>query len=273
MFLQKAQLRGVSMEITNTNYVRRLLKEKKRVNAAWAQAASPITAEILGDAGYDVVMIDLEHAPGDIERLVSQVHALKGNPSVPFVRAPWNDFVKIKKILDAGVFGLLVPYVNTKEEAEAAVKAILYPPEGIRGVAGSPRAAHFGNNSLDYMKKANNEIFLMTAVETPEAVANLDEILAVDRIDGIFIGPMDLATSMGHFGNPKAPEVQEAIREIEKKVFASDKSLATVASSWDDAAAKYERGYQMLLLFSDTVSLGKAARAMTLAFTEAYPGR
>lgn len=261
------------MEITHNNTVKILLKEGKRVTAAWAQAASPITAEILGDSGYDAVMIDLEHAPGDIERLISQVHALKGNPAVPFVRAPWNDFVQIKKILDAGVYGLLVPYVNSREEAEAAVKAILYPPEGIRGVAGSPRAAHFGNNSLEYLTQANEEIFLMTAVETPEALANIDEILAVERLDGIFIGPMDLATSMGHFGNPKAPEVQEAIREIEKKVFASGKILSTVASSWEDAVVKYDRGYQMLLLFSDTVSLSRAARGLTEAFGEAYPDR
>jgi len=165
------------MKITNDNYVKKLLKEGKKVTAAWAQAASPITAEILGDAGFDAVMIDMEHGPGDIMMLINQINALKGQPAVPFVRAPWNDFVQLKKILDAGVYGVLVPYVNSAEEAEAAVKAVRYPTEGIRGVAGSPKAPHFGNNSMEYMKKANEEIFLMTAVETPEAVANLDELL------------------------------------------------------------------------------------------------
>jgi 2-keto-3-deoxy-L-rhamnonate aldolase RhmA len=261
------------MKITHENYVKKLLKEGKKVTAAWAQAASPITAEILGDAGFDAVMIDLEHGPGDIMMLINQINALKGQPAIPFVRAPWNDFVQLKKILDAGVYGVLVPYVNSAEEAEAAVKAVRYPTEGIRGVAGSPKAPHFGNNSMEYMKRANEEIFLMTAVETPEAVANLDDLLKVEKLDGIFIGPMDLATSMGYFGNPQHPEVQKAIREVEAKVFASDKILATVAGSWDDAKMKYDRGYQMLLLMSDTVTLSKTARAITGSFTDEYPGR
>ncbi len=261
------------MKITHENHVKALLKQGRKVAAAWAQAASPITAEILGDAGFDAVMIDLEHGPGDIMLLVNQVHALKGQPAIPFVRAPWNDFVQIKKILDAGVYGLLVPYVNTADEARAAVRAVRYPTDGIRGVAGSPRAAHFGNNSLEYMRRANDEIFLMTAVETPEAVSNLDEILAVENLDGIFIGPMDLATSMGHFGNPGHPEVQATIAEIEQKVFESDKILATVSGSWQDAKMKYDRGYQFLLLMSDTTTLSKTARSLTAAFEEAYPGR
>ena len=261
------------MEITNTNYVKHLLKEGKRVTGAWAQAASNITAEVLGDAGFDVVMIDMEHGPGDILTLIGQIQGLKGQPAIPFVRTPWNDFVVIKKILDAGAFGLLVPYVNTKAEAEAAVQAIRYPLDGIRGVSGSPRGPHFTNNSNDYFQKTREELFLMTAVETPEAVANLDELLSVEGLDGIFIGPMDLATSMGHFGDPAHPEVKEAIAGIEAKVKASDKILATVAGGWDDAKAKYDRGYQLLMLMSDTVSLSKLAREKVAQFTAAYPER
>ena len=205
------------MKITNDNYVKKLLKEGKKVTAAWAQAASPITAEILGDAGFDAVMIDMEHGPGDIMMLINQINALKGQPAVPFVRAPWNDFVQLKKILDAGVYGVLVPYVNSAEEAEAAVKAVRYPTEGIRGVAGSPKAPHFGNNSMEYMKKANEEIFLMTAVETPEAVANLDELLKVEKLDGIFIGPMDLATSMGILEILSILKCRKLYRKLKKK--------------------------------------------------------
>ncbi len=261
------------MEITNKNRVKKLLREGKRVTGAWAQAASNITTEVLADAGFDVVMVDMEHGPGDILTLIGQIQGMKGQPAVPFVRAPWNDFVMIKKILDAGTFGLLVPYVNTKEEAEAAVKAVKYPLEGIRGVSGSPRGPHFGNNSMDYMKQANDEIFLMTAIETMEAVNNIDDLLAVDGLDGIFIGPMDLATSMGHFGNSAHPEVQAVIKTIEEKVFASDKILATVGGSWDQATKKYEKGYQLLLLMSDTVSLGAMARNLVKDFSEAFPER
>ena len=261
------------MLTTNENFVKKLLREGKKVTGAWAQAASNITAEIMGEAGFDLVMIDMEHAPGDIMTLITQIQALKGQPAVPFVRAPWNDFVTIKKILDAGTFGLLVPYVNTAEEAREAVRAIRYPKEGIRGVAGSPRAPHYANNALDYMKKANREIFLMTAVETPEAVSNLDDILKVEGLDGIFIGPMDLATSMGHFGDPSHPEVQAAMKEVEGKVAGSDKILSTVAGGWEDARKKYDRGYQLLMLMSDTVNLGKTARGLVDQFKDAYPGR
>lgn len=251
---------GVTMIEKNKNWVRKALKEGSKVSGAWLQAASSITAEIMAEAGYDALMIDLEHGPGDILTTMQQIQAMKGEIAVPFCRAPWNDFVQIKKILDAGVFGLLVPYVNTKEEAQAAISAISYPKEGIRGVAGSPRAAHYGNKSMEYLSQANDEIYVMTAVETPEAVANLDEILSIDRLDGIFIGPMDLATNMGFFGNPKAEEVQNAIKTVEEKVFASGKVLSTIAGTWEDAKKKYDRGYQLVFFFSDTTTLGAVAR-------------
>lgn len=261
------------MEITHINAVGKLLKEKKKASGAWAQAASNITSQVLAESGFDVVMIDMEHAPGDIQTLISQIQSMQGYPAVPFVRAPWNDFVQIKRILDAGTYGLLVPYVNTKEEAEAAVKAVKYPTKGIRGVAGSPRAAHFGNKSLDYFKSADKEIILMTAVETGEAVDNIDEILSVPEIDGIFIGPADLATNLGHLSDPSQPAVQEAIKKIEEKVNASDKFLSTVAGSWEDAQAKYKRGYSLLLLMSDTVTLGKVGRGLVDDFKKGFPER
>ncbi|MFW6361007.1 MAG: HpcH/HpaI aldolase family protein [Spirochaetota bacterium] len=261
------------MEITHTNAVKKLLKEKKKVSGAWAQAASNITSQILAETGFDVLMLDMEHAPGDILTLISQIQSMQGYPAVPFVRAPWNDFVQIKRILDAGTYGVLVPYVNTKAEAEDAVKAMKYPTKGIRGVAGSPRAAHFANNSIEYFKSANDEIVLMTAVETGTAVENLDEILQVPEIDGIFIGPADLATDMGYMADASQPEVQEAIRTIEKKVNASDKFLSTVAKDWDDAQKKYERGYNLLLMMSDTTTLSKVARALVGDFSKNFPQR
>lgn len=252
----------------NKNWVKDELKEGNKISAAWLQAGSSITAELMAEAGFDVLMIDLEHGPGDIFTTINQIQAMKGEKAVPFCRAPWNDFVQIKKILDAGVYGLLVPYVNSKEEAVAAVEAVSYPLEGIRGVAGSPRAAHYGNNAMNYLKSANDEVFLMTAVETPDAVKNLDDILSVERLDGIFIGPMDLATNMGFFGNPKAPEVQQAIKTIEEKVLASGKILSTVAGTWEDAKAKYDKGYSLINFFSDTTSLGAAARDRVKLFNE-----
>ena len=143
------------------NPLKRLLTQGKRTVGAWLQIASPFTAEIMGRAGFDWLIIDMEHGPGDILTLVSQLHAMSGSNTVPLVRAPWNDFVIIKRILDAGVYGVLVPYVNTRAEAETAVRACKYPPEGIRGVAGSPRAAGYGQRPMNYLKKANEEILVI----------------------------------------------------------------------------------------------------------------
>ncbi len=253
------------------NRIKRLIKQGKKVSGAWAQIASPLASEIMARAGFDFLMIDMEHGPSDVLSLIAQCQPLNGSSTVPFVRAPWNDFVVIKRILDAGAYGLLIPYVNTKAEAEAAVRACKYPPLGIRGIAGSPRAAGYGQNIMNYLTRANDEIFIMTAVETPEAVANLDEILTVQGLDGIFIGPMDLSTSLGHFANPNNPEVQAVIAGIEKKVLASGKALATISGSWQQALDLYKRGYQLVLLMADGSALGSIAAERVAQFRKEFP--
>lgn len=241
------------------NPVKEKLKNGEKTCGAWLQAANPFTAEIMAKAGFDWLMIDMEHGPGDIMTLISQLQAIKGYDVIPFARAPWNDFVYIKKMLDAGLYGLLIPYVNTKEDAQNAVLACKYPLEGIRGVAPSPRAPGYGMNSMNYLKTANKEILIMTAVETPEAVKNIDGILEVDGLDGVFIGPMDLATSMGYFCNPTHNMVQETIALIEQKVLASGKILGTVAGSIDVAKKLFDKGYRFVTLMSDTTTLAKIA--------------
>ena len=253
------------------NRVKRMLKDGEKTAGAWLQIASPFTAEIMSQAGFDWLMIDMEHGPGDILNLITQLQAMRGSETAALVRAPWNDFVTIKRILDTGVHGLLVPYVNTREEAEAAVRACRYPPQGIRGVAGSPRAQGYGQNVREYLASANDEILVITAVETPVAVANLDSILAVDGVDGVFIGPMDLATNMGYLGDPAQREVQEAIAEIENKVLETGKILATISGGWEQAQRLYDRGYQMVMLMADGVSLAKLAAEKVAQFREAYP--
>ena len=254
------------------NHVKQMLKEGKKTAGAWLQIASPFTAEIMSQAGFDWLMIDMEHGPGDMLSLIAQLQAMKGTKTAALVRVPWNDFVTIKRILDTGVHGLLIPYVNTREEAESAVRACRYPPQGIRGVAGSPRAQGYGQNVQAYLQQANDEVLLITAVETPTAVTNLEDILGVDGVDGIFIGPMDLATNMGHLGDPRHPEVQEAIAEIEGKVLESGKVLATISGSWEQAQRLYGRGYQMVMLMADGVSLAKLAVEKVAQFRKAYPG-
>lgn len=253
------------------NPVKQMLKEGRKTAGAWLQIASPMTAEIMSRAGFDWLIIDMEHGPGDILTLISQLQAMNGSGCAPLVRAPWNDFVVVKRILDAGAYGVLFPYINTKAEAEAAVRACKYPPEGIRGTAGSPRAAGYGQNARNYLPYANDQILILVAAETADAVANLDEILSVPGVDGVFIGPMDLSTSMGHMGNPTHPEVKSTIETIERKTLGAGKILSTIAGSWEQAQTRYEKGYQMIMLMADGVALGKMASELMGQFKAAYP--
>jgi 2-dehydro-3-deoxyglucarate aldolase/4-hydroxy-2-oxoheptanedioate aldolase len=196
---------------------------------------------------------------------------MNGTGSVPLVRAPWNDFVTVKRILDAGAYGVLFPYVNTRADAEAAVRACRYPPQGIRGVAASPRAAGYGQNAHAYLTRADEGMLVMVAIETPEAAANLDDILSVPGVEAVFIGPMDLATSMGHPFDPAHPDVQAAIADIEARTLAAGRVLATIAASWSQGQALYERGYQMLMLMADGVALGKMAAEQVAHLRAAFP--
>ncbi len=252
------------------NIIKKKLENGQKTIGAFLQTLSPVAAEILGQCGFDWLIVDLEHAPGDFANLQAQLQAMNGCDVVPFARAPWNDEVAIKRILDTGVMGVLIPYVNTREEAEAAVAACKYPPTGVRGVAGSPRAAGYTGNTMPYLTSANAETIVMIAVETTEAVKNLDEILCVDGLDGIFIGPMDLASSMGHLGNPGHPDAQQQIAIIEEKVFASDKFLGTVATTQAQAKSCLDKGYQWLIVMQDGAALLNAGKGKVAEFRDAY---
>jgi len=251
------------------NAAKQKLIDGQATCGAFLQTLSPVSAEILSHSGFDWLIVDLEHAPGSFQNLQQQLQAMNGSGTTPFARAPWNDVVAIKRILDTGVMGVLIPYVNSREEAEAAVAACKYPPAGVRGVAGSPRAAGYTRNAGPYLNSANNEVVVMVAVETMEAVTNLDDILTVEGLDGIFIGPMDLASSMGHLGDPGHPEAQKQIRIIEDKVLATDKFLGTVATSQEKAQACIEKGYQWLILMQDGAALREAGDGAVQSFREA----
>lgn len=253
-----------------SNPLKDRLRAGRRTIGAFLQTMSPVAAEILGQSGFDWLIVDLEHAPGDFANLQAQLQAMNGSGAVPFARAPWNDAVAIKRILDTGVMGVLVPYVNTRAEAEAAVAACKYPPRGIRGVAGSPRAAGYTRNAKSYLASANEDTIVMVAIETAEAVRNLGAILEVEGLDGIFIGPMDLASSMGHLGDATQPPVREAIASIERQVRGSGKFLGTVAPTWQTAAACFERGYQWLIVMQDGAALRKSGDELVGQFRAAY---
>lgn len=245
----------------------RLLRGEK-LSASWVQMASPIACEIMAQAGFDILVIDAEHAPIDPINMVSLLHACQGYPAMPMARAPWNDLVAIKRLLDCGVQGLHIPYVSTPEEALHAVRACKYPPQGNRGIAGSPRACGYGQNRGQYLQRANDELLIMLAIETPEGVANVEKLMAVEGVDGIFIGPMDLSTTMGYFGQPNHPEVQKLIRTAEEKILAAGKLMGTTAGNAAAAQALYERGYSYVIFDSDSGTLAAIARKEVEVFQQ-----
>lgn len=255
------------------NPVKWMLKSHQKTVGAWLQLGSPMAAEILAKAQPDWLMIDMEHGPGDIMTLIAQIQAMVPYGVVPLARAPWNDFVSIKRILDAGVMGILVPYVSTAEEARQAVLACRYPPEGIRGVAGSPRAAGYGMDGRRYLDGANEQILVMVQIETRKGLENVENIAAVEGLDGIFVGPMDLSCSLGHFAEPNHVEVQAQIRRIEEATLRSGKFLGTVAGNMQEARKLYDRGYDLVVPMSDSTALGKLALQTFDSFRTLYPTR
>lgn len=256
-----------------TNPAKALLREKKKTIACWLQLGSPAVAEAIAQTGIDWVVIDMEHGPGDLQTLIHQMQAIKGYGVAPLVRAPGNDPIAIKKVLDAGAYGIHIPYLHTKEDVERAVRACKYPPSGIRGVSSTGRASGYALNAMNYLRQANDEILVLAAVETRSAAEHIEEFLSVEGLDGVFIGPMDLSTDMGYFGTPSAPEVQEMISKVEKAVVSSGKVLAGTCGDFETAKKMFDRGYTLVYAMADTALLTGSAMKLVKAFAEEYPER
>lgn len=200
------------------NEFKRTLQEGRPQIGLWQALANPYTTELCSGAGYDWLLLDAEHAPNDIPLLVSQLQAMKAYATHPVVRPPVGEAWIIKQLLDIGAQTLLVPMVESREQAEQLVKAIRYPPAGIRGVgAALARASNFGRTP-NYLKTADDEICLLVQIENRLGLDALDDIARVDGVDGVFIGPADLAADLGYIGQPTAPEVQEVVVASLKRI-------------------------------------------------------
>ena len=250
------------------NSVKRRLKAGEATAGAWLQLCSSIAAEIMADAGFDWLLIDMEHGHGDYQTLLAQLQATEGSGTVPLVRVQANDFAVIKRVLDLGAYGVMIPWVSGRKECEAAVRACKYPPEGIRGMAGSHRAAGFGRFGAEYWKRANREILVIVQIETVEALRDVDAMLAVPGLDVAFVGPTDLSAALGHVGDPRHPDVVEAIATIERAAKKASVALGTISRSWDEAKALYARGYQMVTLASDAALVTQHAAAIVKQFRD-----
>ena len=231
----------------------------KTTFGCWLSLADLGAAEIMGTAGFDWLVIDGEHSPNDIRSIRDQLVALESSPSDVIVRVPIGETWLIKQVLDAGAQTVLVPMVDSAEQARELVLAVTYPPEGNRGVgAAAARATRFGAIA-DYVSTADAQISLLVQIESRAGIAALDDILAVDGIDGVFIGPADLSTDMGFAGDSEAPEVHAVIMDALRRIKAAGKAPGIMALT--DLTGDYlEAGSQFLAVEIDIRILIRNAR-------------
>ncbi len=241
---------------------------KKAINAGqdqygfWLGLANPLSAEICGLCGYDWLLIDAEHAPNDLNSVLSQLTAIENTPTHPVVRIVEGNTALIKQMLDIGAQTLLVPMVETAEQAQSLVKTMHYPPRGVRGVGTALARAARWNIVNGYFEDVADELCLLIQVESVKAMENLDEILQVDGIDGVFIGPADLAGSMGHLGNPAHPDVLALVSEAIAKIRAAGKAAGTLATNKTMATKYHQAGAQFIALGVDTLALASSASSI-----------
>jgi 2-dehydro-3-deoxyglucarate aldolase len=243
------------------NSFKRDINAGKRLIGCWCSLANANTAEVLGLAGFDWLLVDGEHAPNDVTSLVPQLMALKDSVSAPVVRPPWNEPVIIKRLLDAGFHNFLLPFVENAEQAAAAVASTRYPPRGIRGVSVSQRGNRFGTVP-DYLKISDDNITVLVQIESRPGLENVDAIAAVDGIDGVFVGPQDLAAALGHLGNPSHPDVQKAMRHLFDRTRAAGKAAGTLAPVEADARRYMEWGASFVAVGSDLGLFRAATQAL-----------
>lgn len=241
------------------NNLKRRLAAGETLFGAWLSMTDSYSAEVMGTTGFDWLVIDGEHAPNDIRTIRNQMIALQSSPSDVMVRVPIGEPWIIKQVLDVGAQSILVPMVESGAQARQMVRACAYPPKGIRGVgAAAARASHFGTIP-DYITTADDQMLVMVQVESRAGVAALDDILAVEGVGGVFIGPSDLSSDMGYRGDSLAPEVQDTIRDVLGRTAAAGKVPAIMCL--DDRVQTYvDWGARFVAVAIDIVLMSRAAR-------------
>jgi len=247
------------------NTFKRAIKAGRLQVGLWCSLSSSVSAEVVADSGFDWLLLDTEHAPNELPMVYGQLQAVTGGSAHPIVRLPWNDPVVIKRYLDAGAQTLLLPMVQTEEEARQAVAATRYPPHGIRGFAAGARASRFGRVK-DYHAKAGDEVCVLVQVETKLGLDNLEAIASVEGIDGVFIGPGDLSAALGFLGQQGHPDMVKIIEDAIGRIRACGNAPGILTS--DEALAKryIELGCLFTAVGSDIGLLARGADALAAKF-------
>ena len=243
-----------------TNALKATMKAGRTAVVGWASLGSGYAAEVLGHGGVDAVCVDLQHGPIHLDRAVEMLTALSATPAMPIARPSGNDFAEINKLLDAGAYGVIVPMIDTAEDARRVVDAVRYPPRGRRSF-GPARGLLYGGS--DYAAHADDELLAFAMIETPQAMANLDEIAAVPGLDGLFIGPADLSLALGVSPSPKWRE--EPLRGAIARILAATQAhglLAGIFCTGPEMAIDMQAaGFRMLVPGNDAALLRGAAQA------------
>jgi 2-dehydro-3-deoxyglucarate aldolase len=258
---------GQTPYVAFPNEFRQNILTRKMQIGCWCSLGSAITTEVLGLAGFDWLLLDGEHAPNDVLSLIPQLMSLKDSPSAPVVRPQSNDTVIIKRLLDAGFYNFLIPFVQNAEDARRAVAATRYPPEGVRGVSVSHRSNRYGTVK-DYMKHINENITVLVQIESRVAAANVDEIASVPGVDGLFVGPSDLAAGFDHLGDVQNPEVQGAIKRVFDCAAAHGKAAGILAPVEENARRYIDMGVTFVAVGSDLGAFSSATRALREKFRD-----
>ncbi|WP_331234362.1 HpcH/HpaI aldolase family protein [Natronorarus salvus] len=223
---------------------------------SWISIGHPTVVEAAARAGFAFVAVDTEHSTMSLETVAGLVRAAEAAPGdlSVVVRPAWNDPVRIKRVLDIGVDGLMVPMVDTAEDARAFVEATRYPPDGVRGVAGG-RASGHGQSFVEYVERDHDDLLRIAQIETPTGVENAGEIAATEGIDSLFVGPADLSASLGVFAEWDSPELAEAIERVLEASHGEDVPVGTLTVRAEDVPAAVERGFDYLIAGKDTTTL------------------
>ena len=247
------------------NQFKRALNEGRQQIGLWCTLSSAYAAEVVAGSGFDWLLFDTEHSPSDIETVLGLLQAVSAYDVSPIVRPASNDTVLIKRFLDIGVQTLLIPYVQSAEEARSAVAAIRYAPDGVRGVSALTRATRFGRVE-GYARRAADELCLLVQIETQQALNELEAIAAVDGVDGVFIGPADLAASLGHVGDQGHPDVKAAIEDAVRRIRACGKPAGILTGDTAFAQRCIEIGTTFTAVGVDVGILARSTEKLALQF-------
>jgi 4-hydroxy-2-oxoheptanedioate aldolase len=247
------------------NHFKRAIKSGRSQIGLWCSLASNVSIEILAGSGFDWLLLDTEHSPNEVSMVYSQLQAVMENSVQTIVRPPWNDQVMIKRYLDAGVQTVLIPMIQTVEEAQQAVASTRYPPRGVRGFASASRSSRFGRVK-DYHTRCEEEICVLVQIETKLGLDNLEAIAGVDGVDGVFIGPGDLSAGLGYLGNQSHPEFRQVVEDAMRRIKAAGNAPGILTGDESLAKRCIELGCLFTAVGADSGILARGSEQLAARF-------